>query len=91
LGAEGAALCSVDVFIRFGHGVDPYFHLPMFGPPDGWQKIWFFLRNNTDVTLPMFMGSRPILQPNWVSYPVLRSNRMLIVCVLRNQVYTHTI
>jgi hypothetical protein len=26
-----------------------------------------------------------------LSYPVLRSNRELIVCVPRNQVYTHTV
>jgi hypothetical protein len=26
-----------------------------------------------------------------VSHPILRSNQMLIVCVPRNQVYTHTV
>jgi hypothetical protein len=26
-----------------------------------------------------------------LSHPILRANRMLIVCVPRNQVYTHTI
>jgi hypothetical protein len=26
-----------------------------------------------------------------VSHPVLSQNRMLIICVLRNQVYTHTV
>jgi hypothetical protein len=28
---------------------------------------------------------------NSLSHPVLRPNQMLIVCVLRNQVYTHTV
>jgi hypothetical protein len=28
---------------------------------------------------------------NLLSHPVLRSNRMLIVCVTRNQVSTHTV
>jgi hypothetical protein len=35
-GAEVAALGSVDIFIRFGRGVDPCFHLLMFSPLDRW-------------------------------------------------------
>jgi hypothetical protein len=62
---EVAALGSVDIFVRFGHGVDPYFHLPTSGPSDGWQNIWFFVRNDTNTSLPMFTGSCPIPQPNW--------------------------
>jgi hypothetical protein len=34
-GGEVVVLGSVEIFVRFGHGVDPYFHLPMSGPPDG--------------------------------------------------------
>jgi hypothetical protein len=30
-------------------------------------------------------------QARSMSHPVLRPNRMLIVCVPRNQVYTHTV
>jgi hypothetical protein len=41
------------------------------GPLNGWQNVWFFLRNDADTQLPMFMGSRPIPQPNWV-YEVVR-------------------
>jgi hypothetical protein len=52
-------LGNVDIFIRSGPGVDPYFHLPMS------RKIWFFLRNNADAQLPMFTGSHPISQPKW--------------------------
>jgi hypothetical protein len=37
----------------------------MSNPPIGWQKEWFFLRNDADAPLPMFMGNRPIPQPNW--------------------------
>jgi hypothetical protein len=29
LGVEMAALGNVDIFVRSGHGVDPYFHLTM--------------------------------------------------------------
>jgi hypothetical protein len=62
---EVTALASVDIFLRSGCGVDPYFHHPMSNPPDGWWKVWFFLSNDTDASLPKFMGSRPVSQPNW--------------------------
>jgi hypothetical protein len=38
-GAEVVALGSVDIFIRFGRGVEPYFHLPTSGPSDKWWKV----------------------------------------------------
>jgi hypothetical protein len=63
--AEAVVLGSVDIFVRSGPGVDPYFHLSMSGPPVGWWKVWFSLRNNTDVPLPMFTGSDPVPQPKW--------------------------
>jgi hypothetical protein len=40
--AKAAILGGADIFVKFGHGVDPYFHLPMFGPSDGWWKVCFF-------------------------------------------------
>jgi hypothetical protein len=69
-GAEVVALGSVDIFIRFGRGVEPYFHLSTSGPSDKWWKVWFFLSNDADASLPMFTGIRPIPQPSWgyVSY-----------------------
>jgi hypothetical protein len=42
------ALGCVDIFVCSERGVDHYFHIPMSGPPDGWRKVWFFLRNDTD-------------------------------------------
>jgi hypothetical protein len=60
-----AALGSVEIFVRFGHGVDAYFHLLMSNPLNGWRKVWFFLRNDTDALLHVLMGSRPVPQPNW--------------------------
>jgi hypothetical protein len=72
-GAEAAVLSSVDIFVRSGHRVDPYFDLPMPKPPDGWWKVWFFLRNDADVPLPVFMGSRLIPQPNW-GYGVVKTD-----------------
>jgi hypothetical protein len=58
-------LGSVDIFVRFGPGVDPYFLLLMLDPPVRWRKVWFFLWNDADAPLPVFMGSRPIPQPKW--------------------------
>jgi hypothetical protein len=63
--AKVAALGSVDIFLRSGYGVDPYFQLLTYGPPGGWLKVWFFLRNNTDASLPIFMGSHPVPRPYW--------------------------
>jgi hypothetical protein len=63
--AEIVALGNVDIFVRSGPRVDPYFHLLLADPSVRWQKVWFFLRNDTDVLLPVFTGSCPILQPNW--------------------------
>jgi hypothetical protein len=60
-----AALANVDILVRSRPRVDPYFHLPIFDPPIGWWKVWFFLRNDTDALLPMFMGCRPIPQQKW--------------------------
>jgi hypothetical protein len=65
LSTKVATLGSVDIFVWSKHGVDPYFHLPTSGPLDRWQKVCFFLRNDTDALLTVFMGSRPIPQPNW--------------------------
>jgi hypothetical protein len=61
---ETIVLGSVDILVRSGLGVDPYFHLPMFDPPVMWQNIWFFLRNDVDAPLPTFTGSCPVPRPN---------------------------
>jgi hypothetical protein len=64
-GAKAATLGNVDLFVISGHGANPYFHLPMSNPLDGQRKVWFFLRNNADMLLPVFMGRHPISQPKW--------------------------
>jgi hypothetical protein len=63
--ADVAVLGGMDIYVRSGHIVGPYFHLPMSGPSDWWQKVWFFWRNDADASLSIFTGSRPIPQPNW--------------------------
>jgi hypothetical protein len=62
---EAAVLGSVDIFVRSGHIVDPYFNLQMFCLLDGCQKVWFFLKNDTDAPFTVLMCSCPIRQPNW--------------------------
>jgi hypothetical protein len=30
-----------------------------------WRKVWFFLRNDADMPLPVVTDSRPVPQPKW--------------------------
>jgi hypothetical protein len=73
LGAKAEILGGADIFVRSGLKVDPHFHLPISRPLDRWWKVWFFMRNDTNALLPMFMGSRLIPQPNW-GYGVARKD-----------------
>jgi hypothetical protein len=59
-------LGSVDLSVRSGYRVDPYFYLLMSDPPAGWWKIWFFLRNDADAALPVVTRGRHVPQPKWV-------------------------
>jgi hypothetical protein len=61
--AEAMVCGSVDIFIRYGSGVNPYFCFPMSDPPAEWWKVWFLLRNNAKAPLPIFTGCRPDPQP----------------------------
>jgi hypothetical protein len=63
LDAKGASLGNVDIFVRSRPGVDPYFHLPMSNPSVRQRRAWFILRNNDDVPLLMFTGSRSSPNP----------------------------
>jgi hypothetical protein len=63
--AKVVVLGTVDIFLRSGPRVDPYFPLSMSNPLVGWRKLWFFLRNDADTPLPVFTGSCPIPQPKW--------------------------
>jgi hypothetical protein len=62
---EAAVLGGMDVYVKSGHGVDPYFRLAMFNSMDRWQKVSFFLKNDVATLLPAFTGNRLIPQPNW--------------------------
>jgi hypothetical protein len=56
---------------KSGHGVDPYFNIPIPRSMKGWQKMWFYLRNDADVPLPAFTNHHPIPLPTW-GYMVAR-------------------
>jgi hypothetical protein len=55
----------MDIHVKSGHDIDPYFNLPMPKPMHGWRKMGFFLKNDAAALLPVFTGNRPIPQPNW--------------------------
>jgi hypothetical protein len=61
----------MDIYVKSGHVVDPYFHLSMLSSMNGWRKVWFFFKNDADAPLPVLMGIRPVPQPNW-GYGVAR-------------------
>jgi hypothetical protein len=62
--AEAAVLGGVNIYVKNGHGVDPYFDLPMLESSDRWQKRWFFLRSAAATPLPVFTGNCSIPLPN---------------------------
>jgi hypothetical protein len=53
------------IHVKSGHRFDPYCDLPMPRSMKGWQKKWFYLRNDASTRLPAFTGSRPIPLPSW--------------------------
>jgi hypothetical protein len=38
---EAAVLGGVDIYVRSGHRVNPYFHHPLSGSTDGWCMVLF--------------------------------------------------
>jgi hypothetical protein len=45
------------IYVRFRHGIDPYFDIPMPRSMKGWRKRWFYLKNDADARLPTFTGN----------------------------------
>jgi hypothetical protein len=58
-------LSNVGILVRSSPEVDPYFSVPIPDPLVRYQRAWFLLKNDVDVPLPAFMGSRLIPHPNW--------------------------
>jgi hypothetical protein len=67
------ALGNVDILVRSRPRVDPYFSILLLDPSIRWRKAWFLLKNDADMSLPAFMGGRPIPHPNW-EYNVARDD-----------------
>jgi hypothetical protein len=51
--------------VKLGHGADPYLEIPMPRSMKGWQKKWFYLKNNDSAPLPVFPGGRPVPLTSW--------------------------
>jgi hypothetical protein len=60
LDAEAVVLGGVVTYAKSGHGIDPYFNLPVPESTNGWWKISFFLRNDVAALLPVFTGNHPV-------------------------------
>jgi hypothetical protein len=65
LGAGATSMGSVYISVCSSLTVNSYFSIPQPDPLVGWQKAWFLLKNEDDVSLPAFMDNRPIPHPNW--------------------------
>jgi hypothetical protein len=64
LAISGGGGCVV-IHIMSGQGVNSYFDIHMPKSINGWQKQWFYLRNDADALLPVFTGNRPTPHHNW--------------------------
>jgi hypothetical protein len=47
------------IHVKSGHGLDPYFNIPMPRSMKGWQKKWFYMRNTDSAPLPTISGCAP--------------------------------
>jgi hypothetical protein len=56
-------LGCVDVYVRFGQGVDPYFCLSVSKRSVGWLRGWFSLWNDATAPLLEVTGRCPTVEP----------------------------
>jgi hypothetical protein len=64
---------GVVIHIKTGQGADPYFDIPMPNSKKGWRKLWIYLRNDADASLPTFTGKHPIPHSN-LGYEVAKKD-----------------
>jgi hypothetical protein len=67
------ALGNVDISVRSGPDIHPYFSISLSDPPVGRRKVWFLLRRYANMPLRVFMGGYPVPHPNW-EYSVARAD-----------------
>jgi hypothetical protein len=53
------------IHVKLGHEADRYHEILMPRSMKGWQKEWFYLRNDVSALLPMFTGSHLAPMPSW--------------------------
>jgi hypothetical protein len=63
-GVGAMFLGSVDILVRSDPRPDSYFSFPQPDSPTGWWKVWF-LKDEADALLPMFMGGCSVPHPDW--------------------------
>jgi hypothetical protein len=63
--AELMSYGGVVIHVKLGHEVDPNLEIPMPRSMKGWQKRWFFLKNDDFAPLPTFSGGRPVPLTSW--------------------------
>jgi hypothetical protein len=48
-----------------------------------WRKVWFFLRNDADMPLPVVTDSHPVPQPKWGYFHRLQPLRDVVQQLLQ--------
>jgi hypothetical protein len=56
---------STVIHVKLGLGVDPYLEIPMSWLMKGWQKKWFYLKNNDSAPLLAFTDGHPVPLTSW--------------------------
>jgi hypothetical protein len=79
---------SVEIYIRTGLGIDPYFYLSVSNPSVGLVKEWFFLRNDAKAPLPVVMVKRPAIQPSWCTGWLTKIPASCKPCTMSFRVYS---
>jgi hypothetical protein len=66
------------IHVKLGHGVDPYLEIPMPRSMKGWQKKWFYLKNDDSAPLPVFTSGHLVPLPSygegWLGGTLARNN-----------------
>jgi hypothetical protein len=53
------------IHVMSRYGVDTHLEIPMPRSMKGWQKKWFYLKNDDSAPLPVFTHGRPVPLPSW--------------------------
>jgi hypothetical protein len=62
-GTKVAVFGGVDIYVKCGHGVDPYYHLFVSESMDEWWKLWFIMRMSLMRRSPCSRAAAPSPNP----------------------------